>query len=91
MRRWIAFILVGVSGIAIQLSALAVLSGRLGLDYLLATGQGIVSVLIENQQHSWCRKILTGLRLPPTVHCHSYYRVGQRRFYPYAVDGDQSL
>ncbi len=37
MRRCIAFILVGVFGIAIQLSALAVLSGRLGLDYLLAT------------------------------------------------------
>jgi len=29
--------------------------------------------------------MLTGLRLPPTVHCDSYYRVWQRRFYPYGV------
>ena len=30
-------------------------------------------------------KMLTGLRLPPTVHSDSRYRVWQRRFYPYGV------
>ena len=49
------------------------------------TAQGIVSVLTENQTLSWCRKMLTGVRLPPTVHSDSRYRVWQRRFYPYGV------
>jgi putative transposase len=29
--------------------------------------------------------MLTGLRLPPTVHSDSRYRVWQRRFYPFNV------
>src|SRR5208337_916602 len=49
------------------------------------SAQEIMSILCENQRHAWCRKMLNGLRLPPTVHCDSYYRVWQRRFYPYGV------
>jgi putative transposase len=49
------------------------------------SAQEIISILCENQRHAWCRKMLSGLRLPPTVHCDSYYRVWQRRFYPYGV------
>ena len=41
--------------------------------------------MCENQRHAWCRKMLRGLRLPLTVHCDTYYRVWQRRFYPYGV------
>ena len=57
-------------------------TSRLLQELKKRTGQGIVSVLTENQPHCWCRKMLTGLRLPPTVHCDSYYRVWQRRFCP---------
>jgi len=49
------------------------------------TAQRIVSALSEHQQHPWCRRMLTGVRLPPTVHSDSRYRVWQRRFYPFNV------
>ncbi len=49
------------------------------------SAQEVISILCENQRHAWRRKMLNGLRLPPTVHCDSYYRVWQRRFYPYGV------
>jgi len=49
------------------------------------SAQEIISILRENQRHAWRRKMLNGLRLPPTVHCDSFYRVWQRRFYPYGV------
>jgi REP element-mobilizing transposase RayT len=49
------------------------------------TAQRIVSLPNENQGHAWRRKMLSGLRLPATVHSDSRYRVWQRRFYPYGV------
>ena len=60
-------------------------TSRLMQELKKRTAQRIVSVLTENQGHSWCRKMLTDLRLPPTVHTDSRYRVWQRRFYPYGV------
>ena len=45
--------------------------------------QRIVSVLGDREQHPWCRRMLAGLRLPPTVHSDCRYRVWQRRFYPF--------
>jgi len=48
MQRWVAFNLVGVLGILIQLSTLAVLTGWLGLHYLLATGLAVELVVLHN-------------------------------------------
>jgi putative transposase len=47
--------------------------------------QRIISVLGDGEQHPWCRRMLAGLRLPPTVHSDCRYRVWQRRFYPFNV------
>jgi len=60
-------------------------SSRLLQELKKRTAQRVVSVLTENQGHAWCRKMLNGLRLPPSVHSDSRYRVWQRRFYPYGV------
>jgi putative transposase len=60
-------------------------TSRLMQELKKRTAQGIVSVLTENPGHSWCRKVLAGLRLPATVHSDSRYRVWQRRFCPYGV------
>jgi len=49
------------------------------------TAQRIISLLSQNQGRPWCRKMLSGLRLPLTVHSDSRYRVWERRFYPYGV------
>jgi putative transposase len=49
------------------------------------TAQGIVSILTQNQTHPWCRTMLRGLRLPPSVQSDSYYRVWRRRSYPFGV------
>jgi putative flippase GtrA len=48
MQRWIAFMSVGLLGIVIQLGALAVLSGGLGLNYLLATGLAVEAAVLHN-------------------------------------------
>jgi putative flippase GtrA len=48
MRRWLAFNLVGALGVLIQLSTLAVLTGWLGLHYLLATGLAVEAALLHN-------------------------------------------
>jgi len=53
------------------------------------SAQQIVSILTENQQPAWCRMMLAGFRLPPAVHSGSYYRVWNRRFYPYGVYSDK--
>jgi putative transposase len=45
----------------------------------------ILKTLRQNFQHPWCRKMLTRLRLPPTVQDGSHYRFWQRRFYPFNV------
>ena len=49
------------------------------------TATHILKVLREQQQYPWCRKMLARLRLPPTVHDESHYRLWQRRFYPFNV------
>jgi len=49
------------------------------------TAERIIKMLRENPQHPWCRKMLARLRLPPTVHDESHYRLWQRRFYPFNV------
>jgi putative transposase len=49
------------------------------------TAQRIVSALSENQRVPWCKRMLARLRLPPTVHCDSQFRVWQRRFYPFGI------
>ena len=48
MQRWIAFNLVGVLGILIQLSTLAALTGWLGLHYLFATGLAVEAAVLHN-------------------------------------------
>ena len=45
----------------------------------------ILKTLRGNAEHPWCRKTLARLRLPPTVHDESHYRLWQRRFYPFNV------
>ena len=49
------------------------------------TAQSILSALSENQHVPWCGKMLARLRLPPTVHADSQFRVWQRRYYPFGV------
>ena len=49
------------------------------------TAQRILTTLVENRTHPWCRRMLTWLRLPSTVHSDSHYRVWQRRFVPFNV------
>ena len=49
------------------------------------TAERIIKTLRENPQYPWCRKMLAQVRLPPTVHSGSHYRLGQRRFYPFNV------
>ena len=49
------------------------------------TAQAILETLRGHQQHAWCRKMLTNLRLPPTVHSDARYRLWQPRFYPFNV------
>jgi putative transposase len=49
------------------------------------TAERILETLRRNPQHPWCRKMLARLRLPPTVHDESHYRLWQRRFFPFNV------
>jgi hypothetical protein len=49
------------------------------------TATRILKTLRENPQYPWCRKMLARLRLPPTVHDESHYRVWVRRFYSFNV------
>ena len=53
------------------------------------TAQRVLSALGDDQQHAWCRRMLTGLRLPPTVHSDCRYRVWQRGFYPFNVSSEK--
>ena len=48
IRRWMAFNLVGLLGVLIQLSTLAVLTGWLGLHYLLGTGLAVEAAVLHN-------------------------------------------
>ena len=45
------------------------------------TAKFILKNLRENLQFPWCRKTLTRVTLPPTVHNHAHFRVWQRKFY----------
>jgi len=58
-------------------------------EFKKRSAQEIVSLLSANPQHAWWRKMLAGVRLPPSLHCDSYFRVWQRRFYPYGVYSDK--
>jgi putative transposase len=49
------------------------------------TAQRIIAVLQESTEQPQLRRMLARLRLPPTVHSDSYYRVWQRRFVPFNV------
>ena len=51
----------------------------------------ILRTLRANAQHPWCRKMLTSLRLPCTVHDESHYRLWQRRFYPFNVFSEKKF
>jgi putative transposase len=53
------------------------------------TAQNIIAALRRNPHLDWCRTTLGRLRLPPTVHTDSHYRVWQRRFVPFNVYSDQ--
>jgi putative transposase len=55
------------------------------------TADRILKTLRQNLQHPWCRKMLTRLRLPPTVHDQSRYRLWQRRFYPFNVFSEDKI
>ena len=48
LRRWMAFSLVGVLGIFIQLATLAALTGWLGLHYLVGTGLAVEAAVLHN-------------------------------------------
>jgi putative flippase GtrA len=52
--RWGKFNLVGAIGMAVQLTALAVLSRWMGSHYLLATGVAIELTLLHNFAWHWC-------------------------------------
>jgi putative transposase len=51
----------------------------------------ILQTLRQNLQHPWCRKMLASLRLPPTVHEQSHYRLWQRRFYPFNIFSQEKI
>jgi putative flippase GtrA len=46
--RWLKFNAVGALGVCLQLSALAVLIGALGVNYLLATGMAVELTVVHN-------------------------------------------
>ena len=52
------------------------------------TAQRMVGSLGDHQQYPRRGRMLTGLRLLPTVHSDSRYRVWQRRFYPFNPDSE---
>lgn len=49
------------------------------------TAQRILAALQQDRRHPWCRSMLTQVRLPPSVHSDSKFRVWQRRFYPFGI------
>ena len=63
----------------------APVTSRLMQELKKQTALRILRRLREQQQYPWCRKVLASLRLPPSVHDESRYRVWQRRFYPFNV------
>jgi len=55
------------------------------------TAKRILKTLTGNSQYPWCRKTLDRLRLPPTVHDESHYRLWNRRFHPFNVFSETKL
>jgi putative transposase len=53
------------------------------------TAQLILAALTQNERVPWCKKMLARLRLPPTVHADSQFRVWQRRYYPFGIYSDE--
>jgi len=51
----------------------------------------IIRTLRANAEHRWCGKMLSSLRLPPTVRDESHYRLRQRRFYPFNVFSEKKF
>ncbi|MGH9440276.1 MAG: REP-associated tyrosine transposase [Terriglobia bacterium] len=56
-----------------------------------ASATRILKTLRGNAEHPWCRGTLARLRLPPTVHDESHYRLWQRRFYPFNVFSEKKF
>jgi putative flippase GtrA len=48
LRRWLKFNTVGAIGIAVQLTALALLRGLLGVNYLMATALAVEAAVLHN-------------------------------------------
>jgi len=49
------------------------------------TAARLLRILRANPGNHWCERTLARLRLPPTVHVQSAFRVWQRRFYPFGI------
>ena len=49
------------------------------------TASRILKTFQQNLRYPWCRKMLARLRLPPTVHDESHFRVWQRRSFPFNI------
>jgi putative flippase GtrA len=48
LRRWLAFNAVGGMGVAVQLAALSILTGRMGLNYLTGTALAVEASILHN-------------------------------------------
>jgi len=46
-------------------------------------------LLRASPSNAWCARVLARLRLPPTVHDRSTFRVWQRRFYPFGIYSEE--
>lgn len=53
-QRWIRFAAVGVLGMALQLAIIGVLANRWNVDYLVATGVGVLAAIVHN--FAWHRR-----------------------------------
>lgn len=66
-RRWVKFNAVGAMGIVVQLGALAVLAGALGVHYLLATGLAVEAAVLHNfvwhERWTWLDRTRRGPQL----------------------------
>jgi len=54
-------------------------------EFKKRSAQQIIAALARHQQHPRCRAMLARLRLPPTVHSDSRYRVWQRGYVPFNI------
>jgi putative transposase len=54
-------------------------------DIKQRSAHSILQLLRAQTENPPCRSLLRSLRLPPTAHDHSDYRVWQRRFVPFNV------